>query len=735
MAARRPLLLAGLALASAGALPFLPDGVLPTGPLVDAQCNVETVEEANSAQLHALLTELSETTFFRLVHVNMETRCVYWGKAQASAPAPAAGAEAGGGGAAAGGAAQVAGSGEAGAGEEEEEECEGGKDEETAVPLCTLGSDASDDPFGGGGGFSSSSSSSSSGGGFGGGGLGGGMSSAPAPSPTIDSTITEAEAQADMTFSEGEADCSNEELPTFWLDMCARIDTNTSSVVNLVLNPERYTGYNGSHVWSAIYQENCLVRTGTADNICYEERVLYRLLSGMHAATNVHIARYYHAPSKRKGREDWEPDLPYFRRQFDGHPERLKNLHFAFVVLLRALARASPYLASYAYVAGVSASEDASTSSLVQRLLDSAILRSCAPAFSAFDEGLLFREQQASWWSLKKQFKSVFHNVSTVLDCVSCQKCRLHAKVTMLGFGAALKMLLLPTELLPTSSSRDEIVAFLNTLTKFSTAIHYVKELTALQYDQYFKAQPLPSPLRTIVDAVGAVAPTAAAAAAAAAAVAASPQAASAAAAASSAPAPAAATTAAEFVGTAAAAAPSPFSGAVATALLDTTLGAVASLVRGGAIDAAREAEAVRRALALDARLLLLAKHFGSAPRFATHLQAALALPPSFAPLEALAPPATVAAAAAPPAPPALDAVVIGSGVAGLTAALRLLDSGATVALMDKERRLGGNSAKASSGINGCCPPHSRGDANAAESAEAFATLSLNLPRSPTISH
>lgn len=55
---------------------------------------------------------------------------------------------------------------------------------------------------------------------------------------------------------------------------------------------------------------------------------------------------------------------------------------------------------------------------------------------------------QASWWSLKKQFKSVFQNVSTVIDCVSCQKCRLHAKVTMLGFGAALKMLLLPHELI-----------------------------------------------------------------------------------------------------------------------------------------------------------------------------------------------------------------------------------------------------------------------------------------------
>ena len=38
--------------------------------------------------------------------------------------------------------------------------------------------------------------------------------------------------------------------------------------------------------------------------------MLYRLLSGMHAATNVHIARYYHAPSKRKGREEHEPILP-----------------------------------------------------------------------------------------------------------------------------------------------------------------------------------------------------------------------------------------------------------------------------------------------------------------------------------------------------------------------------------------------------------------------------------------
>ncbi len=49
----------------------------------------------------------------------------------------------------------------------------------------------------------------------------------------------------------------------------------------------------------------------------------------------------------------------------------------------------------------------------------------------------------------------------------------------MLGYGAALKMLLLPLELLPTSISRDEIVALINTLAKFSSAIHHVRSPAA----------------------------------------------------------------------------------------------------------------------------------------------------------------------------------------------------------------------------------------------------------------
>jgi hypothetical protein len=78
------------------------------------------------------------------------------------------------------------------------------------------------------------------------------------------------------------------------MDMCHNIQEGEgTSVVNLALNPERNTGYNGTHIWNAIYEENCLTvdertefekgvavsRGGTAT--CFEERVLYRLLSGM----------------------------------------------------------------------------------------------------------------------------------------------------------------------------------------------------------------------------------------------------------------------------------------------------------------------------------------------------------------------------------------------------------------------------------------------------------------------
>lgn len=126
-----------------------------------------------------------------------------------------------------------------------------------------------------------------------------------------DKTITSREEESLHVHKE----CNDTSLPEFWLDMCHNIPTNASDYLNLNLNPERWTGYNGSHVWKAIYEENCFEKLGDFDEMCYEERVLYRLLSGLHASTNIHISLEYFPPSKSAGRKNWEPNPERFIAQ------------------------------------------------------------------------------------------------------------------------------------------------------------------------------------------------------------------------------------------------------------------------------------------------------------------------------------------------------------------------------------------------------------------------------------
>ena len=163
---------------------------MATGPLADTHCNLETVEAANTAQLHTLLDELSGTPFFRLINVNMEGQCQYWGGP-----------------------------------EEEEPACES-KSEETAVPLCTLGTDATaSDPFGAADPFGSALPFGAS----------PPLEQSSVPTDPVDVTITPEEQSYVGAVAE---DCADETLPSFWLDMCSAIPTNASDYVNLQVMAE-----------------------------------------------------------------------------------------------------------------------------------------------------------------------------------------------------------------------------------------------------------------------------------------------------------------------------------------------------------------------------------------------------------------------------------------------------------------------------------------------------------------
>jgi len=415
---------------------------------------------------------------------------------------------------------------------------------------------------------------------------------------------------------------------TFWMDMCSNITVGKSSkIVNLRKNPERNTGYNGTHIWNAIYRENCILDNDT----CYEEQVLYRLLSGLHTSTTLSIAKNYYAPSKRKNRVHWESNAQYFMEKFEHHPEYLRNLHFSYVVLLRALRKASPFLQDYEIRTG-NIVEDETATILLNHLLNSAILYSCQSVFSAFDESVMFREANAE--ILKGNFKGVFHNVSSILDCVQCQQCKLHGKMAMLGYGTALKILFLPENRLSSSLERNEIVAFINTIAKFSESMREIRELTTEYWESQDGGQPTTtSQPALLTSAVTPSSPTAI------------------------------------------------IPGDDTVKLVDTAVGLVASLARGGHLEAEREAELVQMSFARNPDVLILAKHYGQ------DIDKFLAMSRYIGSHGDIP-----------------DAIIIGSGLAGLSAALNILDRGGKVVIMEKEHLLGGNSNKASSGINACCP-------------------------------
>ncbi|CAJ1350162.1 unnamed protein product [Effrenium voratum] len=576
-------------------------------------CNVDAVQVANLRQLHPILHDLVNTTFFRLFRVNLRNPvCPYW-KSTDSEPEKPGGT------------------------------CTG------SVPTGPLGKPSFLTKGGPGAGVSSLEPAQE----------GGCSVEADASSLdlAVDRKLTRQEQVAQLERDNETQDCEFEEdLPHYWMDMCSGDHAKGKELedVNLIKNPERNTGYNGSHIWQAMYDENCFEvgstmprgRFGANEPMCYEERVLYRLLSGWHVSTSISIAKNFYAPgTKQKGA--WSPNLERFYHDVGEHPERAKNLHFSFVVLLRAVRKAAPFLNTYAFNTG-DEQEDAKTKMLMARLLDSRLLSLCSPLFEAFDETRLFRsnwnpEQRSQ---LKRQFKSVFRNVTELVDCVQCQRCRLHAKLFSLGLGTALKILLSPEDLIASTTSRDDVVAMVNVLWKLSDSLEDVRTMTKQYYEQQAPiVQPQP---------------------------------------------PQGPDTAPDLDNT-----DQPMPQGTRRQLLDLALRNVHKASATGQLPSEAEERLLRFLVApgqASEEVLLMARHYSD--RASTFCRIALFAAEAFESAGSVAAPQAKAKAA-----PA-DLVIVGGGLAGMSAAMALLDRGGSVVMVEKQPYLGGNSGKASSGIN-----------------------------------
>lgn len=422
----------------------------------------------------------------------------------------------------------------------------------------------------------------------------------------------------------------------------------------------------------------------------------------MHASINIHIAANFFPP-KKGVRNAWGANPKRITELFATHPARVKNLQFAFVVLLRALRKAAPQLYEYPIVTGDD-SEDVRTRALLHRLLDSHILKSCAKVFSAFDESMLFHESPeilSTTAVLKTTFKGVFRNISKVLDCVSCQKCKLHGKMQLLGIGAALKVLLTPPGMLESSLSREEVIALVNTIGKFSHAITTLKELQSTNTDPTLfwdgeKKEANLDDKRSVSVIARAAAITAAQMAI------------------------------ASNMDISASQEPQLLPPLQSDELADFAVGIISRFADTGELTEEEEDTLVEMAIKRDANIRILAKRYHGKPKKFLKYVRALASSGSKSTDQAPTPDQLPKGQVKQQQPP-VDVVVVGGGLAGLTAAITLLDRGGRVVIVEKNKFTGGNSAYASSGINAVEP----GDAPFPDSVEAYLNDTLSSSRLP----
>ena len=360
------------------------------------------------------------------------------------------------------------------------------------------------------------------------------------------------DAAVDRSFATG-VDWSESGGDEVWID---QPDDEAGMIyVDLTANPEGHTGYDGEparRIWRAIYEENCfdldeapspkeqlvlawrrdVVRDAAAPSAgqCLERRVFYKLVSGLQASISTHIATsdfgfwdvVRSAPADFRRRSSaffgafFEKCLPgedtcaadaapqrspfvndaLFVDRVGGHRDRLDNLYFAYLFVLRAVTRAGAELVDYDYATG-DAADDARTAALVRRLVASEAAPldargDCAAADAAraaFDETLLFAAPEDARMSpleralarehvdeLRGQFLSRFRNVSQIMDCVTCERCRLWGKLQILGLGTALKILLADGDAFGLGVlQRNEVVALVNTLAQLAKSVDSIR--------------------------------------------------------------------------------------------------------------------------------------------------------------------------------------------------------------------------------------------------------------------
>ena len=243
--------------------------------------------------------------------------------------------------------------------------------------------------------------------------------------------------------------------------------------VDLVANPERFTGYGGDQswqIWKSIYNENCF---NLGHDQCLEKNFFYKIISGMHASISTHLSNEY----LNKQLMDYKPSLEQFMIRVGNHPDRIANLYLNYIVVLKSLIK----LETYGVFDHLNFTDDSNFvekecefKSSFRTLLNPAVEFTNSKNQCMFEEDVLFKEDDSL--IVKEEIRENFYNITRIMDCVHCDRCRLWGKLQTTGYGTALKVLfeLKDKEHFQINLSKMEIIALVNTFDRLSKSVESV---------------------------------------------------------------------------------------------------------------------------------------------------------------------------------------------------------------------------------------------------------------------
>lgn len=265
----------------------------------------------------------------------------------------------------------------------------------------------------------------------------------------------------------------------FDLDGWARWDMPSDDYFDTLQFMEGYTGYDGSEVWNFIHKRICF--EGYDYNDDHWKADFNKAVSGLHSMISAQVIKgiqeKVESGEEFSEGEVWrDPNAELARRlgPQGETPLAQENMYFTYMLLLSAVAKAKDRLL-----------QDCASGEMEERcgkdlhdILDLPIWKD--PSVKVAAQRLVAHARKEgdsthSLWEARMRSRELLR----IMNCVQCNKCRLHGKISFLGLTTALQILVgrAGEGADPNRIHRVELSALMTTLQKFSRVVDYCQKM------------------------------------------------------------------------------------------------------------------------------------------------------------------------------------------------------------------------------------------------------------------